>query len=130
VQLKGLDGKSYSISLKQNKKRSCSKLHEAARLLIKSIYNFDIVLEEVRIPGSRPAIFMDFIIPKRRVCVEVQGQQHYEYSGFFHDTKMDFYAGKRRDQKKVDWAELNNFRLIELPYNEDIDEWRKRFDCP
>lgn len=34
----------------------------------------------------------------------------------------------KRDNEKKEWCELNNIQLVELPYNEDINEWRKRIE--
>ena len=41
---------------------------------------------------------------------------------------MAFYKAKARDKEKREWCELNNMRLVELNYNEDIDEWRRKIE--
>lgn len=45
---------------------------------------------------------------------------------FFFKSKLDFYKAKARDSDKKEWCELNQIELIELNYNEDIDEWRTK----
>ena len=47
---------------------------------------------------------------------------------FPYKNKMAFYKAKARDMEKREWCELNNMRLVELNYNEDIDEWRKKIE--
>jgi very-short-patch-repair endonuclease len=79
----------------------------------------------VTIPGTRPSLYADFVLPTRKLMVEVHGQQHYEQIQFFHD-KREFAAAKRRDAQKKEWCNLNSFTLVELPYSEDVDEWRER----
>ena len=40
----------------------------------------------------------------------------YEQNSFFHDSKLDFIEGQKRDRRKIEWCELNNIIHIELPY--------------
>lgn len=59
----------------------------------------------------------DFYLPKFRVCIEVNGKQHYE--------PIDWYGGEEkfktqqiRDNIKKDFCKNNNIKLIEIPYYE------------
>lgn len=101
-----------------------SSLHIEARKLIKELYPMTKVIEEISIPIlPGQTIYFDFFIPLFKTFIEVQGQQHYEQSSLFHKNEADFLKQKKRDSDKIRWAELNEFTLIELPYNK-IDEWR------
>lgn len=125
----GFDGRSYNLQFNRNINKG-SKGHELARTLLKKIFPNDIIYEEVTLRGSKrfnkPDLYADFIIPAHRVLVEVHGDQHYEQNNFFHDGKLDFIEGQKRDKRKIEWCELNNITYIELPCKENEDEWRSR----
>lgn len=103
--------------------RPKSELHLKCRQLLKELYPTRPPLEEVPIPGTR--LLIDFVLPHRNICIEVQGQQHYN-DIFFFNSKADFERSKQRDRQKSDWCTLNNLILIELKYNESIEEWKKK----
>lgn len=124
----GLDGKTRPLKLSRAKRKSCSSHHEFARNLLKKMYPYETFYEEVTLPGTKTAhngtLYADFLAPKLKLIIEIHGRQHYEYIPHFHKTKIDFVRGQNRDETKKEWAELNGFTLIELPYNEE-DNWRK-----
>lgn len=109
---------------------SCSSYHERARKIIKEVYPFDIILEEVDLPGTNVGTSVqlraDFYVPKRKIIIEVHGEQHYEYNSMFHASDADFKKGQAKDKNKRRWCEMNKISYIELPYNEDDEQWRKR----
>lgn len=108
--------------------RPRSSHHIACRKLLKELYPACQTLEEVKIQIRRGEwLYVDFYIPNFDIMVEVQGEQHYKFSPFFHKTKIDFLMQKKRDREKAEWCELNLVQLIILPYNENIDEWKSRF---
>ena len=123
----GLDGKEYKWNPKSKPKANASKLHILARNLLKEIFPFSNVYEEVELSGTRITknLVADFYLPTQQLIIEVQGQQHYKY-GFFHGTKIEFFRAKQRDLNKKLWCEINKIGFVELPYSETIDEWRKR----
>ena len=131
----GINGRDYTINLgkydaRRNKSRSNrSKFHLRARDLICAKYNSYIVLEEVKLPGSSKKgsyLYLDFFIPNLKLAVEVHGQQHYEYTPFFHKSRAEFLIGQNRDEAKAEWCELNNIRLVIFKYSETDDEWREK----
>jgi hypothetical protein len=71
-------------------------------------------------------LFADFVVPLRKMVVEVHGIQHYEWKVHFHSTKRDFLRAKQRDKDKQTWCSLNGLFYIELPHWENVLEWRKR----
>lgn len=57
----------------------------------------------------------DFYLPLLNICIEYQGQQHYE--------PVEYYGGKKRfelqikrDNIKKEYCKNNNIKLIEIPY--------------
>ena len=129
------NGREYSIQpheyvVYKDDETKKSSLHTLARSILKELYPCDIVLEEVSIPIYNDTVnrlYADFLIPSRKIVIEVHGEQHYHYNKFFHKNKLEFARAKVRDRVKSEWCELNSIKLIELPYNESESEWRTRF---
>ncbi len=92
-----------------------SKFQHKIYLELKKLYPHDIILEEVKIPGSR--LFCDFVIPSVRLIIECQGKQHEAFNTLFHKYREDFIRQQNRDQLKRDFCETNNLVLIEVPYD-------------
>jgi len=135
MNVKGLDGREYSWTPARNQSRSKEKssLHNKAKKLLEEIYPFDRILEEVSLPGSKTSrrksiLRADLFIPNRSLIVEVHGEQHFKYNSHFFKDKMSFYKAQARDRDKSEWCVLNNIKLIELKYNEDIYEWRRKIE--
>lgn len=138
MKVKGINGREYVWNLTgydvlNNDNRKRSKYHIRARAVIKDIFNSYRILEEVKLPGStslhrKSVLYLDFYIPNLKLAIEVHGQQHYEYSPFFHKSKADFLKSKARDEDKIEWCNLNDIRLITLKYSESDDEWRQRIN--
>lgn len=124
----GLDGKLYPWNPTSGKivVKQSSSYHNIARRVIKNLYTCDPLLEEVSLPGTKPVLYADFIIPLRKMIIEVHGEQHYKWILHFHPTKRDFLLAKKRDSTKKEWCLLNNFYYVELPYWENENEWRER----
>jgi hypothetical protein len=131
MKVTGFDGRVYNLKFKKINGK-CSKNHEKARVLLKKMFPFDSIYEETLLLGSkkgnRPNLKADFIIPSKKMLIEIHGQQHYEYSSFFHGTKLKFLEHKSRDVRKIEWCELNNITYIELPHNETESQWIYRIE--
>ena len=130
MKVKGLNGRSYAWTLRGHMPAATggpkkSSLHMTARTLLRTLYPFDNVYEEVSLPGS-DGLTADFVIPTKKMLVEVHGEQHYKYNAFFHATALDFIESKKRDARKREWADLNGLTFVELPYNESVDQWLNR----
>lgn len=124
-----LDGKTQTWHLTgyvvdMNDTTHKSKLHLRARNLLRSIYPVDQILEEVSMPGS--SLFFDFVLPRKRICIEVQGRQHYSLNAFFHKNLIKFGQTQQNDEMKREFCRLNNLLLVELPHNEDDFAWSLR----
>lgn len=104
-----------------------SGLHLRARSLISECFPTLQILEEVAIPLRKgDTLYLDFYLPLTQTCVEVHGEQHYNFVPFYHNTKLGFIKSQKRDREKSEWCELNSIKQIILPYNENIDQWRNR----
>tara|TARA_Y100000310_G_C20140171_1_gene559892 strand:+ start:72 stop:485 length:414 start_codon:yes stop_codon:yes gene_type:complete len=112
-----------------NDGRTRSKYHLKARSLLRQTFPTCQILEEVPIRIRRAeTLYLDFFIPLHDLCVEVHGEQHYRFIKFYHKTKLGFAQARKRDKKKVEWCELNSISVIELPFNEGEDVWKKRIE--
>lgn len=127
MKIQGLDGKNYSWTPKGANVSSRSSYHILARKLITEIWPANPVLEEVFLPGSY-GLSADFIVFGPKIILEVHGEQHYQFSPFFHESKDKFILQQNRDIQKQEWCNLNSFTYIELPYNESENEWRQRIN--
>ena len=134
----GINGKEYawnltSYNVDANDKRKRSKFHVRARKLLKTIFHSYRILEEVKLPGSteshrKGVLYLDFYIPQIMMAIEVHGQQHYEYTPFFHKNKADFAIAKAKDEDKIEWCELNKIDIIVLRYSDTDEQWREQIE--
>lgn len=134
MKTRGLDGQIHNWKLhgyvvRANESRPRSKLHLKARTILKDIFPTVQILEEVAAPITRTEkLFFDFYLNTVKLVVEVHGQQHYKFNTLFHTSAQDFANQRKRDRRKAEWCEYNNITYIELPYNEDEDQWRFRIN--
>lgn len=117
-----LNLKGYQVSLEDTRPRS--ENHLKCRKLLAELYPLDIICEEVSVPGE--SLFLDFLIPVRKIAIEVNGEQHDRYVPFFHrNNKSNFIKSQGRDQRKAQWCALNNIKLIVLNYDNSESEWKR-----
>jgi hypothetical protein len=104
-----------------------SSYHLQARTLLSSLHPTLQILEEVNIPIKKgQTLYMDFYLPLLKWCVEVHGEQHYKFVSHYHGNMMSFLKGQQKDKDKKEWCSINNIRYIELPYHENLDQWKSR----
>ncbi len=61
----------------------------------------------------------DFYLPSNNMCIEYQGEQHYEpvnFGGSVDKSKNNLHNNQKRDQVKRDYCFNNNIPLLEIPY--------------
>lgn len=59
-----------------------------------------------------------------KLAVEYNGEQHYEYTPYFHKTKDAYYCGRYRDDMKQRLCEKAGVSLISVSYKEaDIEAY-------
>jgi hypothetical protein len=90
-----------------------SKGQTALKKFLYPFWKDDMVLEEFRMVGTR--MTFDLVNYSRKIALEFQGIQHNKYIKHFHGSRTTkFLAQIKRDLKKHEWCELNNFSLIEI----------------
>lgn len=127
----GFDGKHRNWALHSfTGKKNASALHVQVRKLLKELFPYDRIAEELTLPGSDKAkngtLYADFFVPSQNLIVEAHGIQHYEFNSHFFKDEKEFQAAQRRDRIKEDWCELNDLLFVELAYKETEDEWRQK----
>lgn len=106
-----------------------SSHHITARKLLHNLFPTFQILEEVSIPiRSKETLYLDFYLPLLKKCIEVHGEQHYKFIPFYHSTKLNFLKAKKRDNEKREWCEINGIDYIELPFNENEEQWTIRIN--
>jgi hypothetical protein len=89
--------------------------------ILKIIYpNYQIV-EDFPIPEGG-GLSLDFFIPRLKVALECNGNQHNTFSKFFHCNQEGFAAAKKRDVLKETICRDSNILLIVIPYSKEILE--------
>jgi hypothetical protein len=110
--LKG--AKKYLINWEE---KSRSKFQKNVKDFLKDYWLHDIVFEEFRIVGTR--LSLDFYNANKKIAVEVQGDQHVRYVKHFHKNRLKYLEQLKRDQKKLDFCEINDIKLVEI-YSTDV----------
>jgi len=96
---------------------SKSKLQRKVKEFLYPYWANHVVYEEFPVFGSRMKV--DIFNATYKIAIEVNGQQHSSYNSFFHNkNRENFLYSIRRDTAKRKWAELNEFKFIEIEYDE------------
>ncbi len=101
-----------------------SDLHLQGRALLREMYPYDLIFEEVLIPGED--LTFDFVVPLRRLVVECDGIQHTQYIPYFHKNLSGFSKSKLRDAQKVEFCNINNLTLVALSYRDTYEQWKQQ----
>jgi hypothetical protein len=134
MKILGLDGKEYDWKPRgSDALENKSAVHCKARTIIKEIFPFDVIMEEVELIGSRDwkgkkELTVDFYVPNRHLMIEAHGEQHYSYSSFFYKQKFNFLKAQKRDSDKARWCEQNKIELIVLDHKDKPEIWRQQIE--
>lgn len=104
------------------RKKTRSKFQDEVKRFLKRYWSEDIVFEELRLVDTR--MTFDFYNANKKIAIEVQGQQHTKFIPFFHSNRNKFLQQLKRDNKKLEFCELNGIKLVEI-YN--VSELNKDF---
>lgn len=128
MKVRDLSGNYHTWNLTKyvdNRRANASQLHLNAVAFLRVIYPALQILEEVHIPGEN--LYLDIYIPAMKTVVECQGAQHSEFSKFFHRRNpKNFANAKARDERKKQWCDLNNIRIVYFYDGEDEEQWKTK----
>lgn len=101
-----------------------SKLHDKTYEEIKREFPHYRILENRRpdwlLSSSGARLEIDLYIEQIDVAIEIQGQQHFEYTPHFHKTYKDFQDQKRRDEEKRAICKRAGVPLVEIACYMDL----------
>jgi hypothetical protein len=125
MKFKTLDGKDRVVKNLKNSlvkwdAKSRSKLQQKVKLFLKSYWQGDVVFEEMKVAGTR--LSLDFYNANKKIAIEVQGEQHFKFVPFFHNTRGSYLKQIKRDVKKIEFCELNKIQLIEIFPNDELSK--------
>ena len=132
MKVKDLDGNIYkwkisSSSVRGTNARPRSQIHLTARSLLQDTYPTLLLCEEVSVRlRYNKKVFLDFYINTIKTVIEVHGAQHYSFNSLYHTCAQVFINQKKRDRELQEWCVLNNLNYIELPFNENKEQWLAR----
>ena len=63
----------------------------------------------------------DIVIMDKKVIIEYDGRQHFEWIPFFHKTKKAFLKAQRRDKIKEQLAKIHGYNVIRISYKDNLD---------
>lgn len=116
MKIKKTNGQHVDLKLKNfladKNTLSKSKFQNRIKQQLMVEYPYDLLYEEVRIPGEN--LILDFFIPSVKLVIECHGRQHTAHVKFFHRTKRDFHQQQIRDERKKAWCRVNGFKLVEV----------------
>ena len=64
----------------------------------------------------------DIFIKDKKILIEYNGIQHYQFTKFFHKVHSRFFAQEKRDVHKIQLAKDNDFKLVVVKYDEPLVE--------
>ncbi len=117
MKLKNLKGKlisrNYARFLVDWDAACRSKFQYKVKFFLKDFWANCMVYEEFPVLGTRLKI--DLYNSTKKIAVEMNGMQHYEFNKFFHNNnRIDFLNGLKRDIKKSEFCAINDIKLIEI----------------
>lgn len=94
-----------------------SKPQKAASDFLRPFWAADLVLSELRIPGS--LLRIDIVNITRKIAVEISPDAlHKNFNPFLHKNRAGFLKKLKADVKKNEWIESVGWQLIELTDND------------
>ena len=98
-------------------KKSRSKIQFKVKQFLKEYWENHIVYEEFPVYGTR--LKVDILNASNRIAIEVQGKQHEQFNKHFHNnSRLKYLQSIKRDVKKSQWLEKNDFILVEIMQDE------------
>ena len=98
-------------------KKSRSKIQFKVKQFLKEYWENHIVYEEFPVYGTR--LKVDILNATKKIAIEVNGKQHSSFNKFFHgNSRQKYLQSIKRDHKKFEWLQSNDFEVIEVEQDE------------
>jgi len=73
-------------------------------------------------PKSNRHMYFDFYLPRMNKAIEFQGEQHFKYTPYFHNSYEEFDNAQYRDNIKEVLAESNSISVIYITFKDKLTE--------
>lgn len=96
---------------------------------LKQFWFHNVCYSELPVIGTRMTI--DLFNATKRIAVESDGAQHYEYNKHWHKgNRLNYLSQIKRDIFKERWCEINNIKLIRIFETDELSKsfFLERFD--
>lgn len=131
MKFKTTKGKEVAIDIRPSKypmrdEFGCrSKYQYNVGQILKGIFHGDVILEDFYVPEE--GVYLDFFIPRTKIAVEVNGEQHDKFVPYFHRNKKGFADAQDRDSRKKEWCRINGIVLCSIPWGVPLEDIRSVF---
>lgn len=90
------------------------------------VYKAQFRFKECKDKRSLP---FDFYLPTYNICIEFQGKQHYDqnYYKWRNNSFKNFKTQQKHDQIKRDFCKNKGIKLLEIKYNEEVENKLENF---
>ena len=89
-----------------------SKIADDVYAVLKELFPQTNITKEHYIRYKGKQLFFDFYLRGLGILIEVQGQQHFNYTKHFHGTVENFREFKHRDNLKKEYVEENQGLIL------------------
>ena len=123
----GTNGRKYPVRYRVSNSYSFkSQLEKEVFNILKEQFPYDNILYNWIIPGGT-GNSVDFFIPRQKLIIECDGEQHHKFNKFFHNNYSDFIAQKYRDFSKDLFCSQNQILLIRINHSKELIQKLKEF---
>lgn len=88
--------------------------HTIYNLLVKNKLHFE--REKVFKDCYNGLYRYDFYLPEKKILLEVNGEQHYNFTKGFYKNKTEFLKAQERDRRKISYTLAHNIKIYCIPY--------------
>lgn len=96
--------------------KSKSNLQFQVKQFLKPFWLGMIVYEECPVYGTM--LRVDILNATLRIAVEVNGPQHNQFHYFHNKRPSNYLLSVKNDMQKIHWLEKNNFKVVEINFDE------------
>ena len=96
--------------------KSKSIIQFQVKQFLKPFWKGCIMYEEFPVFGTQQKV--DLVNATLRIAIEVNGPQHSQFHYFHGGNPQEYLKAVKLDMQKTEWLEKNNFKLIEINWDE------------
>ena len=101
-----------------------SKSQQILQDFLYSYWKNKVILSEFRIPGS--LLRADIMNITDKIYLEYSPECTHDYSPHFHGNRLNFIKRIKNDMNKMQWAERNGFKTVEI-IEKDLDYLSRKY---